>query len=109
MGNEAVMVCRSCPVLTTERFSDRRRTHNPEWVLCCASAWVAGNVKAIKATPTRQACSLGREPINLAGQSPLDGAAIGSMPAVRSVLAVPTNFFTWSFGYVSRWPTNLLT
>jgi hypothetical protein len=29
MGNEAVMVCRSCPVLTTERFSDRRRTHNP--------------------------------------------------------------------------------
>jgi len=109
MGNEAVMVCRSCPVLTTERFSDRRRTHNPRmgFMLCLGVG--GGKRKAIKATPTRQACSLGREPINLAGQSPLDGAAIGSMPAVRSVLAVPTNFFTWSFGYVSRWPTNLLT
>jgi hypothetical protein len=57
MGNEVAIGCRSCLVLTMARFPTGGVRKTPEWVLCCASAWVAGSVKAIKATPTRQACS----------------------------------------------------
>jgi hypothetical protein len=50
MGNEVAIGCRSCLILTMARFPTGGVRTTLEWVLCCASAWVAGSVKAIKAT-----------------------------------------------------------